>query len=172
MSVILRDATPDDAPGIAAIWNPIIRDTVITFWPTERSLPEIGQMIRDRQAAGHAFLVADDGRRIAGFATYTQFRGGAGYTRSMEHSVSIAADMHGSGLGRRMMAAVHDHARARGHRIMVAGITGSNQGSIEFHRRLGYVENGRIPNAGSKFDQFHDLVLMSFDLGAPEATNA
>lgn len=172
MTAVLRDATPDDAPGIAAIWNPIIRDTAITFWPTERSLPEITQMIRDRQAAGHAFLVADDGGRIAGFATYTQFRGGAGYARSMEHSVSIAADLHGSGLGRQLMAAIHDHARARGHRIMVAGITGSNQGSIEFHRRLGYVENGRIPNAGVKFGQFHDLVLMSFDLGAPEATNA
>ena len=172
MSVILRDATPDDAPGIAAIWNPIIRDTAITFWPTERSLPEITQMIHDRQAAGHAFLVADDGRRIAGFATYAQFRGGAGYAHSMEHSIAIAADLHGSGLGRRMMAALHDHAVARGHRVMVAGITGANQGSIDFHRRLGYVENGRIPNAGFKFDRFHDLVLMSFDLATHATTNA
>lgn len=172
MTAVLRDATPADAPGIAAIWNPIIRDTAITFWPTERTLPEIIQMIRDRQSAGHAFLVADDGGCIAGFATYTQFRGGAGYAHSMEHSVSIASEQHGTGLGRRMMGAIHDHARERGHRIMVAGITGANQGSIEFHRKMGYVENGRIPNAGVKFGRFHDLVLMSFDLGAPVTTNA
>lgn len=175
MTAILRDATPGDAPGIAAIWNPIIRDTVITFWPTERGLPEIRDLISNRQAAGHAFLVAELDGRVAGFATYAQFRAGAGYARSMEHSISIAPDLHGAGLGRRLIDALHDHARERGHRIMVAAITGSNQGSVAFHRRVGYVQNGTIPDAGWKFGRFHDLVLMSFDLTAPataQATNA
>ena len=38
---MIRDARPDDAAAIGAIWNPIIRDTAITFWPTERSDAEI-----------------------------------------------------------------------------------------------------------------------------------
>ncbi|MFN4102690.1 MAG: GNAT family N-acetyltransferase, partial [Pararhodobacter sp.] len=56
--MILRDATSADAPAIGAIWNAIIRDTAITFWPTERSDAEIAAIIRERQAAGLAFLVA------------------------------------------------------------------------------------------------------------------
>ena len=52
----IRPATAADADAIAAIWNPIIRDTAITFWPTERSGDEITQMIKARHAAGHVFL--------------------------------------------------------------------------------------------------------------------
>ena len=59
-----------------------------------------------------------------------------------------------------LLAAVEDHARARGGRLMIGGITGSNEGSLRFHERHGYARWGFIPSAGWKFGQFHDLVLM------------
>lgn len=164
--MILRDATAADVPAIAAIWNPIVRDTAITFWPEERSHDQIAALIAERQAAGQAFIVAADGARLLGFSTYSQFRGGAGYARSMEHTIHAAPDARGRGVGRAMLTAVQDHARQRGHRILIGGITGSNDGSIAFHRAMGYAEWGRIPVAGWKFGQFHDLVLMGRDLSA------
>ena len=95
----LRDAMPDDVPAIARIWNPIIRDTVITFWPTERTDAEIAALIRDRQAMGHPFTVAEDAGQVLGFATYGQFRTGGGYARSMEHTIHLAPDARGRGTG-------------------------------------------------------------------------
>ncbi|WP_207100641.1 GNAT family N-acetyltransferase [Paracoccus shandongensis] len=163
---MIRDAAPGDVPAIAAIWNPIIRDTVITFWPTERSEAEIAALIRDRQATGHPFLVAQDADRVQGFATYTQFRHGGGYARSMEHTIYLAPDARGSGIGRLLLAALEDHARTQGHRLLIGGITASNEGSLRFHARAGYAEWGRIPCAGWKFGRFHDLVLMGKDLAA------
>jgi phosphinothricin acetyltransferase len=160
----IRNAAPADVPAIAAIWNPIVRETVITFWPTERSDEEIAALIRDRQAMGHPFMVVDDAGRILGFATYTQFRHGSGYARSMEHTIYLAPNARGSGTGRLLLAALEDHARAAGHRLLIGGITGSNQGSLRFHVREGYAEWGRIPCAGWKFGAFHDLVLMGKDL--------
>lgn len=162
--VVIRDATAGDAAGIAAIWNPTIRDTAITFWPAERGEDEIAAMIAERQAAGHAFLVATVGGALAGFATYAQFRGGAGYARSLEHSIHIGRAWWGRRLGAAMMAAVEDHARARGGRLMIGGITGSNADSLRFHERMGYAVWGVIPAAGWKFGRFHDLVLMGKDL--------
>lgn len=159
----LRDAQPGDAAGIGAIWNPIIRDTAVTFWPTERSEAEIAQIIAER-AASHAFILAGDGSRITGFATYKQFRDGAGYSRSMEHTVYIASEAQGSGTGRALLTAVEDHARRAGHRLMIGAVTASNAGSLRFHARMGYADWGRIPAAGWKFGQFHDLVLMGKDL--------
>ena len=164
--MILRDATAADVPAIAAIWNPIVRDTAITFWPDERSHDQIAALIAERQAAGQAVIVAADGDQLLGFCTYSQFRGGAGYARSMEHTIHAAPDARGRGVGRAMLTAVQDHARQRGHRILIGGITGSNDGSIAFHRAMGYAEWGRIPAAGWKFGQFHDLVLMGRDLSA------
>ena len=161
---VIRDADAGDAAGIAAIWNPIIRDTAITFWPTERGEAEIAGMIVARQAADHAFLVAETPEGIAAFATYTQFRGGAGYARALEHSIHAHPGFRGQGLGAALLAAVEDHARARGGRLMIGGITGSNAGSLRFHERHGYARWGVIPAAGWKFEQFHDLVLMGKDL--------
>ncbi|MTD98762.1 GNAT family N-acetyltransferase [Paracoccus sp. YIM 132242] len=164
---MLREATPEDVPAIASIWNPIVRDMVITFWPTERSDAEIATLIRDRQAMGHPFLVAQDEGRILGFATYAQFRHGGGYARSMEHTIYLAPDARGSGTGHLLLAALEDHARTKGHRLLIGGITASNEGSLRFHARAGYAEWGRIPCAGWKFGSFHDLVLMGKDLMSP-----
>ena len=161
---MIRASHAEDAASIAAIWNPIIQDTAITFWPTERTETEIATIIADRHGAGHAHLVAEADGRIIGFATYGQFRGGLGYARSMEHTIHIAPDQRGTGLGRHLMTAIKDHARAAGHRLMIGDITGSNDGSLRFHQRMGYAEWGRIPAAGWKFGQFHGLVFMGKDL--------
>ena len=50
---MIRPALVTDAEALAALWNPWIRDTAITFNPVEKTAAEIAAMIRDRQAAGH-----------------------------------------------------------------------------------------------------------------------
>lgn len=163
----IRDAQPEDAPAVAAIWNPILRDTAISFWPRERSEDEIAAIIRDRLAAGHAFLLSqsDDGE-VTGFASYSRFRPGGGYAKSMEHTINLAPKARGTGAAPLLLTAIENHATDAGHRLMIGGITGSNEVSIRFHRRMGYSEWGRIPAAGWKFGRFHDLVLMGKDLNA------
>ncbi|MDO5706992.1 MAG: GNAT family N-acetyltransferase, partial [Paracoccus sp. (in: a-proteobacteria)] len=136
----------------------------ITFWPTERSEAEIAGMIAARHAEGHAFLVAETAARITGFASYGQFRGGAGYTHSLEHTIHVAPAARGTGTGRALIVTLMKHARAGGGRIMVGAVTASNTGSLAFHRRCGFAEWGRIPAAGWKFGRFHDLILMGRDL--------
>ena len=156
----LRDATNEDAAAIVAIWNPIIRDTVVTFNPVLRSIAEIEEMILSRQVAGHAFLIAQEGSDVLGFASYVQFRGGLGYARCMEHTINLAPAARGKGAGRALLLALERHAAALGHHVMVAAVTGTNSTSISFHEKLGYVHVGTMPQVGWKFDQFHDLVLM------------
>jgi phosphinothricin acetyltransferase len=150
---MIRQATPADAPAIAAFWNPWIRDTAITFTATEKTPADIARMITDRPA----FLVTDD---LAGFATYTQFRAGDGYRTCMEHSIILAPGTRGKGRGRALLQALESHARAAGAHQFIAGISAENPAAIGFHTALGYTEIARIPQAGFKFDRFIDLVLM------------
>ncbi len=163
--MILRDATAADAAAIAALWAPISRDTVITFNPHIRSAPEIAAMIATRQQAGHAFLIAEAEAALLGFATYGQFRGGAGYARTMEHTINLAPEARGRGLGARLLNALEDHAAAAGAHVMVAAITGDNAASIAFHLRHGYARIGTMPQVGWKFGRYHDLALMQKILG-------
>ena len=167
----IRDAVGGDAEAIAAIWNPIIRDTAITFWPQERSPEEIARMIAERQAAGWAFLVAGEGG-VLGFASFFQFRGGPGYARCMELTINLAPEARGRGLGAMLLRALEARAAAFGARVLLGGVTGSNAASLGFHRRMGYTEMGRIPDAGWKFGQFHELVLMGKRLRDDKASGA
>jgi phosphinothricin acetyltransferase len=73
----------------------------------------------------------------------------------------------GRGVGRALLDALIEHARAAGKRVMVAGIDGENVRSIAFHARLGFVEVARMPGVGEKLGRRLDLVLMQRALDAP-----
>jgi phosphinothricin acetyltransferase len=158
--LIIRPAAADDAPAIAAFWNPMIRDTLVTFNSVERTPPEIAGMIASAHADDRAFLVAEDAGALLGFVTYVQFRGGIGYRHSMEHTIILAPDARGRGIGRALMAAVETHAEARGAHVMVAGISAQNSAARTFHAAIGYRELAVMPEVGRKFDRWLDLVLM------------
>ena len=157
---MIRAATPADAPAIAALWNPVIRDTAITFNPVEKTPDDIAAMIRDRQAAGYGFFVGERQGEVQGFATYAQFRSGAGYARSMEHTIILSPMAQGAGLGRALMTALEDHARTGGAHSLIAGVSAENPAGRAFHAAIGFQEIAVLPQVGHKFGRYMDLVLM------------
>lgn len=157
---MIRRATPADAAAIAALWNPYIRDTAITFNATEKTADDVARMIAERDTAGQATFVAVDGNALLGFATYAQFRGGIGYARTMEHTVILSPAATGKGVGRQMMQAVEDHARAGGVISLFAGVSAENPAGRAFHARLGFAEVAVLREVGFKFGRRMDLVLM------------
>lgn len=157
--MLIRPARESDHARILAIWNPIIRDTTITFSSEEKTADSLAAMIAERRAAGREFFVAEDDR-VLGFATYAQFRNGNGYAHAMEHTVILAPGASGQGTGRALMAELEAHARAGGAHTLFAGISGENAPGVAFHERLGFATLARIPEAGRKFGRWLDLVLM------------
>lgn len=153
---MIRLATPEDAPAIAAIWNVVIRETLATFTTAEKDPATIAQAI----ATGTPWWVALVNNTVQGHATYGQFRTGPGYARSMEHSIHLSNMAQGLGLGRQLMTALEAHAKAHGAHIMVAGVSSENPAGQAFHTRLGYTECGRVLQAGFKSNRYLDLVLM------------
>ena len=157
---MIRPALPGDAPAITALLNHWIAHSAITFTPTPKTAAEVADSIAAKAAAGHGFFVATEGGALLGQASYGQFRAGQGYATCMEHSISLAPEARGHGLGRALMVAVEDHARAAGAHRMIAGVSGENPEGRAFHERLGYRLAAVVPQAGFKFGRFIDLVLM------------
>lgn len=157
---MIRDAGEGDAAAIAAIWNPYIRDTAVTFNAAEKTTDDVALMIRDRQSAGHAFLVAERDGAVCGFATYAQFRGGVGYARTMEHTILLSPAAQGTGLGRALLAAIETHARTAGALSIFAGVSAENPDGRAFHARMGYTQVAILQRVGFKFGRAMDLVLM------------
>ena len=157
---MIRPARAADAPALAALLNHWIVQTAITFNPVPKTEADILAMIADKAAAGHAFLVAEDGGQVIGQASYGQFRGGTGYRTCMEHSISLLPGTPRKGLGRALLTAIEDHARSGGAHQMIACVSGENTEGQAFHARMGYAHVATVAEAGFKFGRYMDLVLM------------
>ena len=156
----IRPATHEDCTAITAFWNPFIRRSEVTFNSIEKTPAELAAELARKSAANQPFLVADEAGSILGFATYGQFRASNGYRLTMEHTIILAPEASGKGIGRELMQRIEDHARERGVHSMLAGISHRNPQGIAFHAALGYSEIARLPEVGVKFDRWFDLVLM------------
>lgn len=156
----IREGTAEDAPAIAAIINREIRTGLAIWRYAERSEADIRGMIAERLAVGHGVFVAESDGKTIGWAGYGPFRAGEGYDRTVEHSVHILPEAQGRGLGRALMEQLLDHAASHGIHSMIAAIDSTLDASLGLHRRLGFVEIGRLPEIGWKFDRWLTLVLM------------
>jgi len=152
---VIRPARPTDAEAIAAIWNPIIDETTITFTTIEVTEGAVATLI-----ARAPVRVAEIGGAVSGFVTWAPFRPGPGYADTLEHSIYLAPAARGQGVGRRLMQACLAEAGALGGHSMIAGIGGENAGGLAFHRALGFETVARLPGVGRKFGRRLDLVLM------------
>ncbi|MHC0053875.1 GNAT family N-acetyltransferase [Actibacterium sp. D379-3] len=164
---MIRAAGPGDIPAIMSIWNPVIRDTLITFNPQEKTAADLAHLLAAKADAGHPFLVAEAAGLVLGFATYGAFRSGAGYAHTMEHTVILAPAARGQGTGRALIAGLVAQARAAGAHSLIAGVSAANPGGVAFHAAVGFAEVARLPQVGRKFDQWLDLVLMQKFLDFP-----
>ena len=154
--MILRAATQADIPAILAIWNPLIRDTAVTFTTEEKTPPSLAAEIAAR---GDAFVVAEAAGAMLGFATCGPFRPGPGYRHTAEHSVILADHARGRGTGRALMARLETVARGRDIHTLIGAVSGENTAAIAFHEAVGFRRVGHLPEAGRKFGRWMDLVL-------------
>jgi L-amino acid N-acyltransferase len=170
---VVRDAVAEDMPAVRAIYNASIATT--TTWSDRlQTLDEREQWYQERRACGDAVVVATDGDDVVGFAAYGPFRDNElwpGYRFTVENTVHVRDTHQGKGIGRALMEVLFDRAERSGVHAMIAAVDGDNPASIAFHAAVGFVEVGRLPQVGRKFDRWLDLVLME-RLIAPQGRSA
>lgn len=95
----IRDATVDDGAACAAVYEPYVWETAITF---ETEPPGAREMAERIAAATeiHAWLVLEDDCRVCGFAYGGPFRTRAAYRWSCEVSVYLETGRRRTGAGR------------------------------------------------------------------------
>jgi L-amino acid N-acyltransferase YncA len=151
---VIRPANPSDAPRIGAIWNRVIRESTAIFSSEERSEEEIARLVQED------FWVWDEGGRVLGFDRFFPFRAGNGYAHTVEHTIMLAPEAQGRGVGRHLVEHVAAMAKAKGKHSLWAAVTGENAAGIAFHAACGFREYGRLPEVGRKFGRWHDVVLL------------
>ncbi len=157
----IRDAAAADLPAILGIYNEVIAHSTAIYRDDPVDLADRRAWFEARRGRGFPILVAADAAgTVLGFSSFGPFRDAPGYRHTAEHMVHVHETARGQGLGRRLIEALLPRARAMGIHVLVAAIDAGNAGSIRLHERLGFRATAHMPEVGTKFGRWLDLVLM------------
>ena len=160
----IRPARPADLPALLEIYNDAVVHTTSSWDLLPWTPVEHAEWYATKAEHEHPVGVADEAGEILGYAAYGPFRPKAGYAATMEHSVYVRPQHQGRGIGRALLVAIIEAARADGVHALIGGLSADNEVSLALHRSLGFVEVGRLPEVGRKFDRWLDLVLVQLIL--------
>jgi L-amino acid N-acyltransferase YncA len=159
----LRLATPADGDAIAAIYAPYVTETSISF----ELAPPTGGMMADRIThvlERGPYIVAEVDGVVRAYAYAGRFRERAAYDWTCESTVYVDRSLHRSGLGRSTMEAVLRVVRLQGFRLVVAGVTPPNPGSVGLHLALGFERVGTFEGVGWKAGQWWGVEFFELPL--------
>ena len=162
LPITIRDARADDLPAIQRIYNREILEGVATWdewpWGAERRRAWFDEH-RDE-----VVLVAVGERSVVGFAYLSPYRGKSGYRFTRECTFYVDAAFHGRGVGRRLLEALIERARARNLHSLMAWIEASNEPSIALVRSFGFEQTGREREVGHKHGRWLDAISLQLQL--------
>jgi phosphinothricin acetyltransferase len=166
----IRICSVADADAVAAIYAPIVRDTVISF---EVDPPTSREMARRIAATlqTHPWLVAEQEGRVVGYAYAGQHRDRSAYRWSVDVTAYVAANSRRYGVGRALYERLIGILQRQGFHAAFAGIALPNAASIGLHEAVGFRPVGIYKEVGFKQGQWRDVewwrLSLSNDMGAP-----
>jgi phosphinothricin acetyltransferase len=166
ISVRLADPA-HDAGAVAAIYAPVVRETIISF---EEIAPDGDEM---RQRMEHVlewapWLVALVDGQVVGYAYAGRHRERAAYRWSVDLSAYIAEGWRGQGIGRALYDRLLEILRDQSFVNAYAGVTEPNPASIALHRAIGMQVIGTFERVGWKFGAWHGVTWLGMRLAEPD----
>ncbi|KAK3900074.1 N-acetyltransferase family protein [Staphylotrichum tortipilum] len=188
----IRPALPRDIPAITAIYTNAVLHTTASYDLEPPTEDVMAARLATILADDFPYLVAEDSsppralspnsipgpernagseRRVLGYAYATPFRPRPGYRFTVEHSVYVAQDARGRGVGTGLMKELVGECRRKGFRVMVGvvgDVRGDGTGAVRFHRGFGFREAGALKGSGWKFGRVLDTGLWELQLQGGE----
>jgi len=137
MDVTIRAFVPDDA---AAMRNLVLTGLGEHWGTIDYTLnPDLDDITGVYHEAGAAILIAERDGEIVGCGILVDEPPDAGRLVRM----SVRKDQRGQGLGKRLVFALFDEARTRGHTRVMCETTDTWQDAITLYQRCGFTEVAR-----------------------------
>jgi L-amino acid N-acyltransferase YncA len=156
MTPIIRLATSADAPGVQAIYAPVVRETAISFELEPPMVEEIRQRIV-KTLERWLWLVCERRGDILWYVYAGQHRTRPAYQWSVDVSVYVHASARRLGVGQALYHSLFSLLALQGFYQAYAGITLPNPASVRLHESLGFQPVGVYRAVGYKLGAWHDV---------------
>ena len=164
MKIAIRPYQTEDTQAILDIINYNILHSTALYDYNIRTYEQQKAILDDKLAKNFPVIVAEANGQVVGFGMYSEFRFREAYKFTVEHSVYVANDYHGKGIGNLLLAELIALAKVQKLHTMIAVIDAENQGSVSFHEKFGFKTVGIIKESGYKFNRWLHSVFMQLIL--------
>jgi L-amino acid N-acyltransferase YncA len=159
MNVTIAPLTKDSQKEIIDIFNYYV-DNSFAAYP-ERKLPyEFFDQFLKMSEGYPALTVKDEQGNILGFGMLRAYNPFSTFSQTAEITYFVKPGYTGIGIGKKILDCLLDKAREKGITSVIASISSLNEGSINFHKKNGFVECGRLKEVGKKRGKTFDVAYM------------
>ncbi|MEC6906887.1 GNAT family N-acetyltransferase [Photobacterium piscicola] len=162
MSVVIRQATLDDAQGIANVLNPIITEGLYTVLDTTFTEQEEKAFIQYFPEQG-IFTVAlcSDQTTVIGFQNVEPF---ASYTKAFDHvgiiGTFIDSNSRGQGVSHLLFQGTFEAAKQKGYEKLFAYVRSDNERALAVYQKQGFEIVGTAKNHAKVNGFYIDEILI------------
>lgn len=164
MEIKLRNYKATDTKAILDIINFNIINSTALYDYTPRTIEQQISIFEDKLKKGFPVIVATIEDQVVGFGYYSEFRFREAYKFTVEHSVYVANDFHGKGIGKLLINELIELAKQQKLHTMIGVIDAENESSIRFHEQFGFKTAGTVKETGYKFNRWLHSVIMQLML--------
>ncbi len=159
MDFTFEPITSDHRKSIIDIFNYYIENNFAAY--PENQVPyDLFDHFIQATAGFPTVAVKDKNGTVIGFGTLRPYNPISTFFHTAEITYFIMPEFTGQGIGSSILDYLTQKAVERGVTSLLASISSKNEGSINFHKKHGFVECGRFRNIGKKNGQFFDVVWM------------
>ncbi|MBI2396489.1 MAG: GNAT family N-acetyltransferase [Xanthomonadales bacterium] len=167
----LRGPRPDDAAALAAFARASFAATYAPSHDAGRIARHCDTVLSDDAVRGwladptQSLLLALRADELLGFVQWHRAAAPVAAREAVEvKRLYVAANAHGSGLGRRLLDAVAERAREGGADLLWLCVYAGNARALRFYARYGFAQIGQVPY--TFVDQTEDDLALGLRLAA------
>lgn len=154
---MIRNVQLSDAKRIAEIYNPYIKDTIITFEEELVTEEDIAERIKAITKKNFPYIVYEENDDVVGYAYLSNWRSRSAYDITLETSVYIDKKAQAKGLGTILYAELINRAREINIHSLIGVISLPNPISQKLHEKFNFELVGNFKESGLKFNKFIDV---------------
>jgi phosphinothricin acetyltransferase len=155
----IRLAKESDLARINDIYNYYVLNSTCTYQTEPETAAGRAAWFK-MHGPQHPIIVAERAGQVVGWGSLSKFHPREAYSRTVEDSVYVQEDLHSQGIGSALMQGMVERAKALGHHTIIAAVDSEQPASLALHKKYGFVEAGRLREAGFKFGKWLDAIYM------------
>lgn len=160
MEIKIRNYQTKDTVAILEIINYNILNSTSLYDYDIRTFEQQKNILEEKTKKDFPVIVAEKDGVCIGFGLYSEFRFRQAYQFTVEHSVYVANEFNGQGIGKLLLENLILIAKKQKIHTMIGVIDSENISSIDFHKKIGFEIVGTIKESGFKFNRWLNSVFM------------